>query len=474
LLFPTAEYGIFLLCVFAAAWALRRHLRAHKVLLLLASYGFYAFWDWRFLPLLVGVSLLAAGVGRGLQLINGAPARKTLLAFGVTISLATLVVFKYLGFLASAALNVLELTSLHSSSSSLPDIALPVGISFFVFHAISLMVDAFRRRLTAPIKALDALLYVAFFPQLIAGPILRAESFLPQLAKPPDPESIDASRALELIATGLVKKVLIANAIASRLVDPVFESIGTHSGLEALLAVYGYAAQIYCDFSGYSDIAVGSALLLGYRLPENFNSPYLATNPRDFWRRWHVSLSTWLRDYLFIPLGGSRRGEGRIAANLAIAMVLGGLWHGAAWTFVLWGAFHAAGLIVHRRCSSSEAAVARHLRAFCGREWVGRFLTFHFVCIGWIFFRSSSIDAVWELFKALGRWRTTPPLSAAVVLALCLGLLTQLLPAVHRATARQKFSRLPLLIQGVAFAAAVFLIEALAPQGVAPFIYFQF
>jgi len=474
LLFPTAEYGIFLLCVFAAAWALRRHLRAHKGLLLLASYGFYAFWNWRFLPLLVGVSLLAAGVGRGLQLVDGAPARKALLAFGVTASLATLVVFKYLGFLASAALNVLELTHLHSSSARLPEVALPVGISFFVFHAISLMVDAFRRRIAVPIRTLDALLYVAFFPQLIAGPILRAENFLPQLARPPDPESIDASRALGLIATGLVKKVLIANVIAGQLVDPVFESIGTHSGIEALLAIYGYAAQIYCDFSGYSDIAIGSALLLGYRLPENFNAPYLATSPRDFWRRWHISLSTWLRDYLFIPLGGSRRSEGRIAANLAITMVLGGLWHGAAWTFVLWGAFHAAGLMVHRLWSGSEAPVARQLKAFCGNEWVARILTFHFVCIGWIFFRSSSIDAVWELFKALGRWRETPPLSAAVMLALCLGLLTQLLPPLRRATARQRFSRLPLLIQGFAFAVVVFLIEALAPQGVAPFIYFQF
>jgi D-alanyl-lipoteichoic acid acyltransferase DltB (MBOAT superfamily) len=268
--------------------------------------------------------------------------------------------------------------------------------------------------------------------------------------------------------------VLFASVIAGRLVDPVFESIGTHSGLETLLAVYGYAAQIYCDFSGYSDIAVGSALLLGYRLPENFNAPYLATNPRDFWRRWHISLSTWLRDYLFIPLGGSRRGEGRFAANLAITMVLGGLWHGAAWTFVLWGAFHAAGLIVHRLWSDSKAAVAQQLRAFCSKEWVGRFLTFHFVCIGWIFFRSSSIEAAWELFKALGRWKTTPPLSAAVVLALGLALLTQLLPALQRATARQKFSRLPLLIQGFAFAAVVFLIEAFAPEGVAPFIYFQF
>jgi len=249
LLFPTAEYGIFFVFVFTVAWGLRRHLRAHKTLLLLASYGFYAFWNWRFLPLLIGISLLAAAVGRALQTAEDLRARRALLALGVVLALVTLIAFKYIGFLASAVLNLLEVMRLHPGAVKLPEIALPVGISFFVFHAISLIVDAYRGRIPVRVTVLDALLYVAFFPQLIAGPILRAQAFLPQLSKSPDPEAIDAARALELIATGLAKKVLIANFIAGRLVDPVFESIGTHSGLEALLAIYGYAAQIYCDFS---------------------------------------------------------------------------------------------------------------------------------------------------------------------------------------------------------------------------------
>ncbi len=474
MLFPTAEYGIFFLCVFGAAWSLRRHPFAHKALLLLASYGFYAFWNWRFLPLLVGISLLAAAVGRALQIVEEARARKFLLAFGIAVTLATLGVFKYLGFLATGALNLLDLIGLHPGAVNLPEFALPVGISFFAFHGISLMVDAFRGRIPVRVSALDALLYVAFFPQLVAGPILRAQAFLPQLSKAPDPETIDAARAIELIASGLAKKVLIANFLAVRLVDPVFESVSSHSGLEAILAIYGYAAQIYCDFSGYTDIAIGSALLLGYRMPENFNSPYLASSPQDFWRRWHISLSTWLRDYLFIPLGGSRRGAGRTIINVAITMVLGGLWHGAAWTFLLWGAFHGAGLIAHRFWSAADAEAIHRIRSHSSWTFISQLLTFHFVCIGWVFFRATSVENVAELFKVLGRWESAPSISAAIVLAIGIGLFGQLFPAIRRAALRERFSQLPLMVQGLAFAVAVLLIEALGPQGVAPFIYFQF
>ncbi len=474
MLFPTVEYGLFFVVVFALAWSLRRHRLAHKTLLLIASYAFYAFWDWRFLPLLVGISLLAAAVGRALQLIENGRARKSLLVLGIALALGTLVAFKYLGFFASATLNLLSLVRWHPGSVSLPEIALPLGISFFVFHAVSLMVDAYRGRIPVTVNALDGLLYVAFFPQLVAGPILRAESFLPQLAAAPDPEAIDAARALELIAIGLIKKVLIANVVAARLVDPVFDSIGERSALEAVLAIYGYAAQIYCDFSGYSDIAIGSALLLGYRMPANFDAPYLATSPQDFWHRWHISLSSWLRDYLFIPLGGSRRGGRRTVANLALTMLLGGLWHGAAWTFIVWGVFHGAGLIAHRWWTASKAVFPRLVRAMAGWPSISRLLTFHFVCLGWIFFRSRTIDAVWEFFRALGRWNASPSISAAVVLAIAIGLLTQLFPPTQRLKLRSRFSRLPVVLQGLAFAAAILLIEVFGPQGVAPFIYFQF
>ena len=472
MLFPTAEYGIFFLLVFVASWALGRRHRVHKGLLLAVSYGFYGFWDWRFLPLLAGVSLLAAFAGRALQTERRPRARKAILAAGVTLALATLGFFKYAGF---AAAVLVDLFGAPRGPLTLPEIALPVGISFFVFHAISLMVDAWRDRIPVRVTVLDALLYVAFFPQLVAGPILRASSFLPQLATPPDPRALDASRALELIVVGLAKKVIVASFLATELVDPVFASPGLHGGLETLFAVYGYAAQIYCDFSGYTDIAIGSALLLGYRFPDNFASPYLATSPQDFWRRWHISLSTWLRDYLFIPLGGSRAGEARTLVNLAITMVLGGLWHGAAWSFVVWGALHGAGLALHRLWSRSRRAAVQRVRAWSAWPAIARVLTFHFVCLGWVLFRAPSLEAAGEVLRALGRgWSFGPWMSAPLLAALAAGLLGQALPEALRAELRARLARLPLAAQGVALAIAVLLIEALGPQGVAPFIYFQF
>ncbi len=474
MLFPTAEYAIFFLCVFAAAWSLHRNLLAHKTLLLIASYGFYASWSWRLLPLLVGISLVAAAVGSALQVVQHDRARKALLGGGVALVLGALVLFKYLGFIATGALNLLELLGLRTGWVKLPEILLPVGISFFVFHAISLMVDAFRARIPVRVNTLDALLYVAFFPQLVAGPILRAHSFLPQLAKLRDPAAIDASRALELIVSGLAKKVLIASFIASHLVDPVFDSLGARFGPEVLLACYGYAAVIYCDFSGYSDIAIGSALLLGYRMPENFDAPYLAVSPRDFWRRWHISLSSWLRDYLFIPLGGSRHGQTRTLTNLGITMILGGLWHGAAWNFVAWGAYHGVGLVAHRLWSESRFDSLHRLRATSGWTGFSWLLTFHFVCFGWVLFRAPSLEGSWEFLRALGRWEVGPSVSAAVVLAIGVGLFSQLFPSRQRAALRGRFAQLPLTAQGLVVALAILLIEALGPQGVPPFIYFQF
>lgn len=475
MLFPTPEYALFFLAVFAGAWAVRRWRRGHQALLLGASYFFYGWWDARFLPLLVALSLLAAFVGRRLQNEQRPRLRRAWLAGGITVSLATLGFFKYLGFAAAGAVGLLERLGIRLGESALPDVALPVGISFFVFHAISLMVDAWRGKIPVRVGWLEALLYVAFFPQLVAGPILRASAFLPQLARPPDPENLDVARALELIAVGLAKKVLIANFLATRLVDPAFSSPAAHPGLEALLAIYAYAAQIYCDFSGYTDMAIGSALLLGYRFPENFAAPYLAASPQDFWHRWHISLSTWLRDYLFIPLGGSRRGPARTQLNLFATMVLGGLWHGAAWTFVIWGAFHGAGLVVHRAWAASRAGLVARVRASPAWPVLARVLTFHFVCLGWVLFRAPSLEAAGELLAAIARpWTAGAWLSAAAAMAVALGILGQAVAPEVRARLRARFARWPLVAQGLAFALAVLLVEALGPQGVAPFIYFQF
>ncbi|MBI3184887.1 MAG: MBOAT family protein [Myxococcales bacterium] len=474
MLFPTVEYGIFFLCVFAAAWGLARRHLARKWLLLAASYVFYAAWDWRFLPLLGGTSLLGAAVARVLQLERRPAVRRVLLGAGVTLALSVLFFFKYLGFAAATVGGLLAAAGSAQAFARLPEVALPVGVSFIVFHVISLMVDAYRERIPVRVTLLDSFLYVAFFPQLVAGPILRAASFLPQLCAPPSPAAIDASRGLELIAFGLAKKVLLANLLATRLVDPVFEAPGMHSGLEALLAVYGYAAQIYCDFSGYTDIAIGSALLLGYRFPENFRAPYLAANPREFWHRWHISLSSWLRDYLFIPLGGSRGGRGRTLLNLAVTMLLGGLWHGAGWTFVLWGALHGLGLIAHRLWSESALRPIQRLRQAPAWKALAIGLTFHFVCLGWVLFRAPSLEAAGELLASLGGSWDGGSVSLAVALAVVVGVGGQAVPLAFRARLRVAFARMPLAIQGLALALAVLLIEAAGPKGIAPFIYFQF
>ena len=464
MLFPTVEYALFFVGAFVGAWALSRRLVAHKAFLLLASWAFYAFGDWRFLPVLIGLSLEAALVAKALERPNTERTRKWILGVGITAVLLTLALFKYLGFAASVV--GLSVVDLH-----LPELALPVGVSFFTFHAISLMVDAWHRRIGVRVRVLDALLYVAFFPQLVAGPILRAATFLPTLAHRRDLYDLDPPLALQRIAAGLFKKVVLAQVLASALVDPVFEAPGEHASLEVLLGVYGYAAQIFCDFSGYTDIAIGSAALLGYAMPENFRAPYAASSPQDFWRRWHLSLSNWLRDYLFIPLGGSRHGAGRTTVALLVTMVLGGLWHGAAWTFIAWGAFHGLGLVVHRAWAAWPAVTK--LRAAPLWKPVATVLTFHFVCVGWVLFRAPSLSSAAEVLGVIGRGAGGPvSVGLAALVALALGV--SLVPDEALAAVRARFSRLPLVAQGALFALLLVALDVLSPRGVAPFIYFQF
>ena len=512
MLFPTVEYGLFFLAVLAIAWSLYRLPRAHKMFLLLASYIFYGFWNWTYLPLLIGISLVAALMAQRIQRAPSAASRKGWLIAGVVVCLATLGYFKYAAFL------LINLIAVWVRFAAPPRIAvtsplLPLGISFFVFHAISLLADCYRGKMKEPVKVLDALLYVAFFPQLIAGPILRASRFLPQLAEPRKPapvrvsvaffpifgglfpilrasqflpqpnvrpylNSLRVNRAFLLIIAGLFKKVVISNMLATRLVEPVFAVPHSFGTWDTLLAIYGYAAQIYCDFSGYTDIAMGCALLLGFRFPRNFNSPYKAASPQEFWRRWHITLSTWLRDYLYFPLGGSRRGRLRMYVNLMLTMLLGGLWHGAAWTFVVWGGLHGLLLVVHRAWSQvldrtgwRPFGMARDSAAWL---WTSRILLFHAVCAGWVFFRASSFGIAFDVFRRLGAGGTATLATVPIGVVLILGLGGQFLPSRWRSAFELQLGRWPALARGAALAVAVALIEILGPTGVAPFIYFQF
>ena len=399
--------------------------------------------------------------------------RKTWLTAGVVICLATLGYYKYTSFFFTTTLDLWARVG-RPPRIAIPSPLLPLGVSFFVFHAISLMMDAYRRKLKQAVRLGDALLYVAFFPQLIAGPILRASSFLPQLSARRNPAAIRVNRAFLLIVAGLFKKVVISNLLATRLVEQVFAAPQAYSRGDILLAIYGYAAQIYCDFSGYTDIAIGCAMLLGYRFPRNFNAPYMAANPQDFWRRWHISLSSWLRDYLYIPLGGSRGSALRTCVNLMITMLLGGLWHGAAWTFVMWGALHGFYLIAHRIWSAIRWSPVETLRRAAAWHWISRLLLFHAVCLGWVFFRASSFDIAFTVLRRLAVPGALTLASFPVMLALFMGLAGQYQPLRWRKALEFEFGCWPAMARGVAFAVAIFAVELLGPSGVAPFIYFRF
>jgi alginate O-acetyltransferase complex protein AlgI len=305
---------------------------------------------------------------------------------------------------------------------------------------------------------------------VVSGPIVRAAEFLPQLRERHDPRKVDSSRAFFLIFMGLFKKVVIANFLGTNIVDVVFANPKQHGSLEVLVAVYAYAIQIYADFSGYTDIAIGCALLLGIRFPPNFDNPYTATSLRDFWRRWHMTLSRWLRDYLYIPLGGSRGSARRTARNLLLTMLLGGLWHGAAWTFVVWGGLHGAGLVAERalagRLPRLDPAVARI---------AGRVVTFHLVCLAWVFFRADSLGTAFGVLgRLVGGGGAAPLVTLPVVLLVAGGVAVQYLPRPVVGQVVAGFSRLAPALQGVAMAAALLVIGVLGPQGIAPFIYYRF
>ncbi|MDP8971273.1 MAG: hypothetical protein M3N52_12425, partial [Actinomycetota bacterium] len=353
MLFPTIQYAVFFAVVLTVSWLLMPRPVRWKLFVLAASYVFYGAWDWRFTGLLAGSTVLNQAGAEMIARARSARGRRAALAAVVGANLAILGWFKYYGFLVSSALNALRPLGIQPPLPLL-EILLPVGISFFTFQALSYVIDVYRGELP-PAKPLDFAVYLSFFPQLVAGPIVRAAEFLPQLRDRRDPRRVDGARGFWLITGGLFKKVVVANVLATQLVDAVFARPSQHSSLEILVAIYGYAVQIYADFSGYTDIAIGCALLLGFRFPDNFASPYAAVSLQDFWRRWHMTLSRWLRDYLYIPLGGSRGSRLETYRNVLLTMLLGGLWHGAAWTFVVWGGLHGLGLAAEQRAAQRRA-----------------------------------------------------------------------------------------------------------------------
>jgi alginate O-acetyltransferase complex protein AlgI len=473
-LFPTATFAIFFLVVLPLSWLTMPWPHRWRPFIILASYVFYSWWDWRFVLLLAGCTLWNQVLAVRIWRSRVQSQRRALLVLALAGDLGVVGYFKYYDFFVSSSDNMAAIVGL-DLPLSLKSIVLPVGISFFTFMAISYVVDAYRGDFE-PTTLEKFAVYLSFFPHLVAGPIVRPSELIPQIETPRDPRRVDTSRAFYLIATGLFKKVVIANYLASSIVDQVFAAPGQHSSLEILIAVYAYAVQIYADFSGYTDIAIGIALLLGFQFPQNFDSPYAAVSVQDFWRRWHMTLSRWLRDYVYIPLGGNRGTSLATYRNLMLTMLIGGLWHGAAWTFVVWGGLHGTALAWERwrRERRGDAAAAR---AATGRHvWGARIVTFHFVCFAWIFFRSDSFGAAWDMVEGLfTNWGERSPLvTTGVLLAILVGIGSQYLPARIPRLVMARFSRLPVLGQATVLALALMVTSVLGPEGVAPFIYFQF
>jgi D-alanyl-lipoteichoic acid acyltransferase DltB (MBOAT superfamily) len=474
-LFPTTDFAIFFCLVFVGHWWLNHNLRAWKAFMIVASYVFYGWWNWRYVFLLAGVSLIAQLAAIAVSHQDGQRRRARVMAVGVAATIAPLLYFKYYGFFTVNAANTASALGLHVAPP-LIQVVLPVGVSFYTFMAIAYVVDIYRREFDI-VGWTDLYLYLSFFPHLVAGPIVRPNELIPQLDVTHDPRNIDVIGAMWLILGGLFKKVVIANYLAGAIVDPVFGDPARHSAPEAIVGIVAYAVQIYCDFSGYTDIAIGVAKLLGFRFPQNFDRPYSARSVQEFWRRWHMTLSRWLRDYLYIPLGGNRKGTGRTYVNLMITMLLGGLWHGAAWHFVVWGGLHGVYLTVgHWKQGKRDAGLLAEPPDTPLVAWGQRLMTFTLVCIGWALFRSDSVaTALTLLGRTITGWGQPSPLvTGPVLLAIGVGLATQFTPHAPAERLKTALSRLRPVPLGLTAAVVLFLITTLGPRGVAPFIYFQF
>jgi alginate O-acetyltransferase complex protein AlgI len=469
MLFPTIEFAAFFAIVFAITWLLNNRNDPKKWFLVAASYLFYSAWNPNYLFILFGSSLgnylLALWMG---SLPDGRQ-RKLLLWLGVAGNLALLGVFKYFNFFVANFSNLLSSLGINANLPFL-EVALPVAISFITFHALSYLIDVYRRELQPTKSLVDILLYISFFPHLVAGPIVRAKDFLTQTARRSEPESIRLAFAVFLILGGLFKKVIVANYLSTDYVDAIFQNPTAYSSADLWFAMYGYALQIYCDFSAYTDIAIGVANLLGYRFPQNFNQPYRAISVQDFWRRWHITLSAWLRDYLYKPLGGSHHGVVWTYVALMLTMLLGGLWHGASWNFVIWGAMHGAALVAERMLGLTGKDGSRRLPPVIA--WL---ITFHFVCFAWIFFRSQTFESALDYFRVMFSFESFAfTMTPLVALMFVFGALTQIIPDSVQERAEAWYDRTSIALKIALPIVVIWLIAAASPDGVPPFIYFQF
>ena len=552
MIFTEYPFWIFFLLVLIGYSFLYKKIKLRSIFLFIVSLYFYFKTSGFFFSILLFSTIIDFFIGKRIYNSKKEGNAKIYLALSISINLLILVYFKYAYFFAESFNSIIGsqwhpinhfalLTNQISGSSFRVDqILLPIGISFYTFQTMSYSIDIFRKKLKPVKNIFDFGFYVSFFPQLVAGPIVRASEFIPQIYKPYDVSRKDFGLALFWIINGLLKKFLLADYIAVNFVDRVFDNPGMFSGFENLMSLYGYSLQVYADFSGYTDIAIGVALILGFRLPKNFNSPYKADNCGEFWKRWHISLSSWLKDYLYIPMGGNRGGSifsyvslslivifiylisGSLALlfgilsvifstlligelfpkfnkwyltniNIMLTMLIGGLWHGASWNFVLWGALNGLGIVVYKQWK--KISPWKNKSKWWNKIW-GIIITFNFVTFTRIWFRSGSINSWDEIDQGhniISEWFTANEILnqlffnfqwdligdvlavySNVFLVIIIGFLIHFIPEKFKFWYREKFSTSPVLVQLLVCFTAIFFMYQVASTSLQPFIYFQF
>jgi alginate O-acetyltransferase complex protein AlgI len=469
LLLSSSTYFVFLVAIFLLYWPLARVRALALAVILMANYFFYAKWDLIYLGLIPVISSCDYLFGLGLQCSKSLTVRRTLVTASIAMNLGLLAGFKYVPFFLENWTHLTGITAA-SSLSGAWSWALPLSLSFYVFQALTYTIDLYRGDAIGTRSYLAHLAAVSFFPTTLAGPITRVSSLIDQFEKRKPLDPADGSRALFLIGMGLMKKLLIADYLSGNLVNRVFDFPTLYTGAETLIAVYAYALQIYFDFSGYTDIALGSALLLGIKLPANFNRPYAAENIADFWRRWHISLSNWLRDYLYFSLPGKRI-KAFAYGNLVITMVLGGLWHGASWNFVIWGALHGIGLAFVRLWQTQFGSA----KATGVWRYVNIFLTFHFVTFAWIFFRAPNFDTATAILARIGSLTVSfANISGPLALVLAIGLFAHYVPKKWYDWSLACYVKAPFYAQAGVLALLALGLQNVIQTGAAPFIYTKF
>lgn len=465
MLFTQIEFIVLFAIVYVCLLVIHNH-TFKKRFLLLVSYYFYGYWDYRFLGLLLACTAINYWLSRIISASNDHRRRKSYLVLAVVVNLGLLGFFKYFNFFVKSANAILLPLGL---SCSTLNIILPVGISFFTFQALSYTIDIYRGHIKLCRNFLDFALFVSFFPQLVAGPIVRASEFLPQLQESRQLSWLRFYHGFEQFVFGLFKKVFIANRLAY-FVDYVFDNAVVFDSLTIWLASLGYTIQIYCDFSGYSDMAIGTARALGFDFNKNFNLPYIAKNIEEFWHRWHISLSTWLRDYLYIPLGGNRKGERRTYVNIFITMLLGGLWHGAAWTFVFWGCWHGIALLSNKAFHKWQQGRRSTIRIPSVISWL---LTMLVVVIGWIFFRASTFSQAKLIIKKMMLFEVGIGWYHPFVVSI---IVVMIIYHIFRSANYRRFIVLEpsSVYTPIVLFTMIWLVIIYSPRGFHPFIYFQF